>query len=88
MNYSLHFTSSLPQSIIFFPSPCVPTLEVIMVRGLISSWKQVICYDYDRAITKDLLFKIISELEKIGIKIYAMISDMGTKIKDCGNSWG
>lgn len=43
-------------------------VQVVMLRGLFSNWKQVIFYDYDCKMTKDILFAIINYVETSGVK--------------------
>ena len=51
--------------------------QVIMAKGICSNWKRPIFYDFDRKVSKNLLFKIISKLENIGYHVYAINSDLG-----------
>jgi len=41
-------------------------MQVIMARGLASPWKQPVYVDFDKKITKVILFDIIERLDKIG----------------------
>lgn len=52
------------------------TVQVAIVRGLFASWKQPIFYDYVTAMSKDILFNIISSLYKIGYIVLAIVSDL------------
>lgn len=54
-------------------------MQVVVVRGLCASWKQIVYYDFDTNMEKVILFDIISRLEKIGINVVAVVSDMGGK---------
>jgi len=40
-----------------------------MARGIISSWKQPIYYNFDEPITKEISFYMIQSLESIGYKV-------------------
>lgn len=48
-----------------------------MIRGLVHSWKQLVFYDFDRNMTKDLLFAIIRKVESIGFPVVAVVNDLG-----------
>ena len=51
-----------------------------MKRGLIYPWKQVIFYDFDVEIKRNLLFKIIKICEEqCDCKIRGIVCDMGNK---------
>ena len=52
-------------------------VQAVILRGLTSKWKQLIFYDFDVKMTKNLLLSIISKCEEYGIKIHAVIFDMG-----------
>jgi hypothetical protein len=54
------------------------TANTMMIRGLFSSWKVPIWYMYDRGLTKNELFRVIEELDKIGIHIVATVCDNGS----------
>ena len=42
----------------------VSKAQVIIIRGLLSSWKQVVFFDYDTPMSRSLLFRIF----RVGIK--------------------
>jgi hypothetical protein len=52
-------------------------MQVVMVRGLFSNWKQPMYVDFDQKMTQNILFDIIVELEKIGYHVVACVSDCG-----------
>jgi hypothetical protein len=52
--------------------------QVIMARGLVGKWKQPVYYDYDRNMTKEIMFDIISRLYHSSLIVIAVTSDMGT----------
>ena len=52
-------------------------MQVVMVRSLFSNWKQVIFFDFDCNMTKDLLSHIIVKCENFGINIRGIVFDMG-----------
>lgn len=51
--------------------------QVMMVRGLCWNWKQVIYYDFDAAMTRDVLMGVINLLEENGLTVVATVSDLG-----------
>ena len=48
-----------------------------MARGLTAKWKQVIYFDFDQKMTKEILYEAITLLNNIGFKTVACVSDMG-----------
>ena len=52
-------------------------VQMVMVRGLISKWKQVIYINFNQNMTKELFLQIVSKCEKVGIQIHAAAFDMG-----------
>lgn len=52
-------------------------MQVVMAREIASQWKQPIFVDFDKKMTKDILFNIIENLDKIGFKVICCISDCG-----------
>lgn len=48
-----------------------------MCLGLLSNWKQPIYYNYNTAMTKELLYNIIIELYTNGYNVLAIVCDMG-----------
>lgn len=52
-------------------------VQVVLARGIFSSWKQPIYFDFQCTMNKKLLFEIIVNLEKAGVKVKAVVSDLG-----------
>lgn len=52
-------------------------VQCAMIRGLTSAWKQLIYYNFDTDMKKDILFDIIQNVEAAGFLVVAMVSDMG-----------
>jgi hypothetical protein len=52
-------------------------MQVVMVRGLFSNWKQPVFIAFDQKMTKQILFEIITELHKISYNVVACVSDCG-----------
>ena len=52
-------------------------MQVVMVRSLFSHWKQVIFFDFDCNMSKDLISTIILKCENVGVHIRAIVFDMG-----------
>ena len=50
-----------------------------MVRGLCHNWKQVLYYNFDETMKADLLFRLIIFAEEAGIKITAIVFDLGNR---------
>lgn len=61
-------------------------VQCCMLRGLVGSWKQLVYYDFDRPMTKDLLFSIISHVEAAGFPVVATVNDMGSSNMALWNS--
>lgn len=61
-------------------------VQCCMLRGIVGSWKQLIYYDFDCPMTKDLLFSIISQVEAAGFPVVATVNDMGTSNMSLWNS--
>ena len=51
-------------------------VQVVMVRGFASSWKQPIYYSYDTNMTPDLLLTIIKGVENAGFSVCSMVCDL------------
>ncbi len=51
--------------------------QVAMVRGIFKNFVQPIFYDFDKAMTKSLLFSILERLDAIGLRTQGMVSDLG-----------
>lgn len=52
-------------------------MQVVMARGIASQWKQPIFVDFDKKVTKDILFNIIEKLDEIGFKVICCVSYCG-----------
>ena len=52
-------------------------VQCVMIRGLMSSWKQIVFYDFDTDMTKPLLFNLITEIELAGFPVVAIVNDPG-----------
>lgn len=48
-----------------------------MLRRLCGSWKQLIYYNFDQDMTKDILFELIRVVEASGFPVVAMVNDLG-----------
>lgn len=53
------------------------SVQVVMVRGIIGSWKQPVYYQFDQKMTKDIIFSIIVSVEEAGFPVCATVCDMG-----------
>ena len=64
----------------------VKKMQVVMARGLFSPWKQVIFYDFQTNMTKELLDSLIIKCEEHGLKVRGVVFDLGnhTFQKDMG----
>ncbi len=63
-------------------------VQVGMVRGVFSNFKQPIFYDFDREVDARLVHDVIAKLQKIGVDIVSIVSDMGTKNVKLWNELG
>jgi hypothetical protein len=54
-------------------------VQTVMVRGLCSAWKYPIFCEFDTALSKPLLFEIITALEVLGVKVLITTCDQGPK---------
>jgi len=52
-------------------------MQVVMVRGIASRWKQPIFVGFDQKMTKSILFSIIDRLDQIGFNVLCCVSDYG-----------
>ncbi|KAF0309274.1 Transposable element P transposase [Amphibalanus amphitrite] len=52
-------------------------LQLLMVRGLCAAWKQPLFYEIDSPMTNQKLNSVISVLESLGLRVTAVVSDMG-----------
>jgi len=53
------------------------TVQVVMARGLVSSWKQPVFYNYDTPMTPEILNDIICNLHDIDFNVISIVNDMG-----------
>lgn len=60
--------------------------EVVMARGLFQKWKQPIFYDYDTAITEEILCDIITQLYANGYTVVAVTCNLGPRNKQVWKS--
>ena len=66
---------------------CATKLQLLMVRGLCSSWKQPYYYAMDTAMTVDVLNQVVVELETDGLMVVAAVTDLGpTNVKMWGEA--
>ena len=63
-------------------------VQCVMIRGLLSSWKQLIYFEYDTDLTKNLLYELISQVESAGFSVVGMVCDMGPTNARLWNSLG
>jgi hypothetical protein len=54
-------------------------LQLVVLRGIVSNWKQQIYYDFDQPMTKDLLQSIIISAEEHGIQVFNIVCDLGNQ---------
>lgn len=52
-------------------------VQCIMLRGLCAPWKQIIFYDFDCPLEKELLYSLICRVEDAGFPVVACVSDLG-----------
>ena len=53
--------------------------QVAMLRGICSSWKQVIFVDFDFPMTKKKVDSLITAAEKHGVEVHGITMDLGNK---------
>ena len=68
--YSQHLQERLPQS---------KKVQVVIVRGLKSGFKEVIYYDFDQNMNMQLLSDLISQIEAVGGAVRSITLDMGNR---------
>ncbi|XP_018049866.1 PREDICTED: uncharacterized protein LOC108688213 [Atta colombica] len=54
-------------------------VQVMMVRGLFSNWKQPIYYKFDQPMNKCILLESITRLYSAGYQVIAIVSDMDNR---------
>lgn len=52
-------------------------VQCAMIRGLTKSWKQLVFYNFDTDMTRDVLCDLIVKLEATGMVVVAMVNDLG-----------
>lgn len=56
--------------------------QCAMIRGLFAPWKQLVFYDFDSPMTKEILLDIIINVEFAGFPVVAIVNDLGpTNVK-------
>ena len=58
----------------------------IIVRGLFDKWSQLVYYDFDTPVTKDIFLKVLDELYKAGFTVVAVVSDLGPSNRKLWNT--
>lgn len=53
--------------------------QVIMAQGLFGRWKNIVYYDYNKDVTKDILMEVITALSHAGFPVVAVNCDMGSE---------
>lgn len=51
--------------------------QVAVIRSLVGKWMQPIYYNFDTAVSKDLLTEMIKVIENVEFKVRAIVCDMG-----------
>ena len=74
VNRKIEYDSSLKQVL----GPC-KKVQVVVLRGLMTKWKETIYYQFDQNISLDVLNYLIVQCEKRSIKIKAAVCDLGNK---------
>ena len=52
-------------------------VQVMMVRGLCSHWRQPLYFNFDQNMTRDILFEAIRRVEETGYRVIAIVCDLG-----------
>jgi hypothetical protein len=52
-------------------------MMVVMARALCGKWKQPVYVDFDKKMTKAILYRIITELHHSGYRVVSCVSDCG-----------
>jgi len=52
--------------------------QVIVSRGLFKKWKQPVYFQFDQAMTKDIILNVIKELYSNGFTVVALTCDLGS----------
>ena len=53
-------------------------VQVLMVRGLCSHWKQPVYFNFDQDMTRDILFEVIAAVENAGFLVVVMVCDLSS----------
>ncbi len=53
--------------------------QVVVIRGLYKQFMQPIYFEFDKAVTKTMLFNLIDEVDAIGLQVEVIVSDLGPK---------
>ena len=51
--------------------------QVVMIKGLFSSWTQPIFFDFDSNMTLELFFSLLKAIYDIGLEVVGAVSDLG-----------
>jgi Transposase protein len=51
--------------------------QVVMAQGLFGGWKNIVYFDHNKDVTKDILIQVITELSSAGFTVVAVNCDMG-----------
>jgi len=62
--------------------------QAVMIRGLVSNWKQPIFYEFDTPMTKGILLDLVIKMEAIGFKVHSTTSDFGADNQSLWKSMG
>ena len=54
-------------------------LQMAVLRGITSNWKQQVFYGFDQPMTAELLLSIILAIEKHGILVFDVVCDLGNQ---------
>ncbi|KFM70956.1 Transposable element P transposase, partial [Stegodyphus mimosarum] len=52
-------------------------VQFVLIRGLISQWKQPIFFDFNTPMKQELLFSLIRHIQSSGVEVKAIVSDLG-----------
>lgn len=65
----------------FFKKKVVPIakyVQVMLIHGFYSDWKQVVYYEFDQPMTPHIFMGLIGRLEEAGLTRVATVSDLGS----------
>lgn len=63
-------------------------VQVAMLTGIFSTWKQPIYFDFDQKMSNELLFRILDDVSATGLRVKAMVSDLGGTNRELLNKLG